>query len=77
MDDRRAAARLRKLKSGKIAFGSSQVPCTVRSLSEFGACLQLQTTYGIPGVFELVFGEISKACKVTRADEKQLGVQFT
>jgi PilZ domain len=78
MDNRRAAARQRKLKSGKVSFGSCQVPCTVRSLSESGACLQVQTTYGIPGTFELALsGEHSKACKVTWADEKRLGVQFT
>jgi hypothetical protein len=78
MDNRRAAVRLRKFKSGKVSFGNCQVPCTVRSLSESGASLQVQTTYGIPGVFELtVSGEPSKACKVTWADEKQFGVQFT
>src|SRR6202035_5054946 len=43
MSDRREAARLRKLKSGKIAFDKVRLTCTVKSLSESGACLEFQT----------------------------------
>jgi hypothetical protein len=77
MSDRREAARLRKLKSGKITFDGVRLPCAVKSLSESGACLELQTTHGVPGRFDLVMpGEQPKNCSVTWADERKFGVQF-
>lgn len=77
MNNRRETERFRKLKSGKVSFDGSRIPCTVRSLSESGACLELQTTHGLPGKFELAMsGEESKACTVTWANEKKLGVRF-
>jgi len=77
MDNRRTTARLRTLKSGKIFLGSWGVPCTVKNLSATGACLQVQTTYGIPARFEFALtGEERKACKVTWLDETRLGVEF-
>lgn len=56
-DQRRAAPRIRMLKSGKILLGKHAVPCTVRNLSETGACLQVQTTTGIPSEFYLVMSD--------------------
>jgi hypothetical protein len=44
MDERRKIPRRRILKSGKILLGRRQVQCTVRNLSEIGACLVVQTT---------------------------------
>ena len=77
MSDRREAARFRKLKSGRVSFDGTRIPCTVRSLSESGACLEVQTTHGLPGRFDLAIpGEGSKSCTVTWANEKKLGVQF-
>jgi hypothetical protein len=76
-DDRRNAARLRRLKAGKIFLGSQGIPCTVRNLSETGACLQVQTTFGIPARFEFgLMGEPRKACRVMWLDETRLGVEF-
>jgi len=77
MSDRREAARLRKLKSGKISFDNVRLTCAVKSLSDSGACLELQTTHGVPGRFNLVMaGEQPKNCAVTWAGERKLGVQF-
>jgi hypothetical protein len=77
MSDRRESARLRKLKSGKISFDGVRLSCAVRSLSESGACLEFQTTHGVPGRFDLVMaGEPPKTCAVTWADDKKVGVQF-
>jgi hypothetical protein len=77
MSDRREAARLRKLKSGKIAFAGVRLTCAVKSLSASGACLEFQTTHGVPGRFDLVMaGEEPRNCSVTWADERKLGVQF-
>jgi hypothetical protein len=77
MNERRHTQRMRMLKSGKIFLGSWGVPCTVRSLSETGACLQVQTTYGIPSTFELVVADGERrTCKVMWLDSTRLGVQF-
>jgi PilZ domain-containing protein len=77
MDERRTKPRMRMLKSGKIFLGSRGVPCTVRSLSETGACLQVQTTYGIPSLFELAIADGDRrTCKVVWLDSTRLGVQY-
>jgi hypothetical protein len=77
MEQRRVAQRLRMLKSGKIFLGSWGVPCTIRNLSETGACLQVQTTYGIPSKFELALADGQRrSCKIVWLDGTKLGVQF-
>jgi hypothetical protein len=65
------------LKSGKILLGRAEVLCTVRSFSEIGACLQVQTTYGIPALFQLVMpSREPQSCKVMWRDDTRLGVHF-
>ena len=77
MEQRRGAQRLRMLKSGKIFLGSRGVPCTIRNLSDTGACLQVQTTYGIPSKFELAMGDGQRqSCKIIWLDGTKLGVQL-
>ena len=77
MEERRASPRMRMLKSGKIFLGSRGVPCTIRSISNTGACLQVQTTYGIPSIFELAIAEGERrTCKIVWLDSMRLGVQF-
>ena len=76
--NRRANSRARMLKSGKIIIGRASIPCTVRNLSGGGACLQVQTTAGIPGHFNVALADGSThACKVTWLDDTRLGVQFS
>jgi hypothetical protein len=77
MDERRKIPRRRILKSGKILLGRRQVQCTVRNLSAIGACLVVQTTYGIPATFEFVMpDQLPKTCKVMWRDDTRLGVHF-
>jgi hypothetical protein len=77
MDERRKISRRRILKSGKILLGRREVPCTVRNLSAIGACLVVQTTYGIPATFEFVVPDQQpKTCKVMWRDDTRLGVHF-
>jgi hypothetical protein len=65
------------LKSGTILLGKHCVPCAVRNISEKGACLKVQTTEGIPEVFDFVFGgELVRTCKTIWRDETQIGVMF-
>lgn len=77
MDDRRAKARSRTLKSGKILLGKKAVPCTVRNISEDGACLLVAGTYGLPSEFEFAFNDLPpRPCKVIWLDATTLRVQF-
>ena len=77
MDERRAKRRGRTLKSGKIILGKRAVPCTVHNLSETGARLKVQTTFGIPATFEFSMpGQPTRICKVAWLDDTTIGVQF-
>jgi hypothetical protein len=77
MENRRASSRLRMLKSGKILLGKAAVPCTVRNLSDGGACLQVQSTYGLPSAFDFTLDDKPpRACKVVWLDATTLRVEF-
>ena len=77
MDERRDSPRLRLLKSGKILLGKACVPCTMRNLSDGGARLQVQSTFGLPSAFELVWDDNPpRACKVVWLDSTTLRVEF-
>jgi hypothetical protein len=77
MEERRDSTRLRLLKSGKILLGKASVPCTVRNLSDGGARLQVQSTFGLPAAFELAYDDHPpRACKVIWLDSTTLRVQF-
>ena len=69
---------MRMLKSGKILLGGWEVPCTVRSLSESGACVEVQTTYGIPALFQFIMldWKTPQSCKVMWRDDRRLGIYF-
>jgi hypothetical protein len=77
MEERRETSRLRLLKSGKILLGKAFVPCTVRNLSDGGARLQVQSTFGLPAAFELAFDDNPpRHCKVVWLDDTTLRVEF-
>jgi hypothetical protein len=77
MDNRRDSTRLRMLKTGRILLGRATVPCTVRNVSDGGACLQVQSTYGLPSAFDFAFDDKPpRACKVIWLDATTLRVQF-
>jgi hypothetical protein len=78
MEERRTSPRTRMFKAGKILFGTQSAGCTVRNLSETGACLEIDNPYGIPGTFEFVLPERPhRMCKVIWANGSRKGVQFT
>ena len=65
------------LKSGTILLGKHPVPCTVRNFSEIGACLQLQTTVGVPSKFSFAMPERpTRICKTIWRDDTRIGVLF-
>jgi hypothetical protein len=65
------------LKAGKIFLGKHAVSCTVRNLSETGACVQVQTTEGLPSEFSFSMADQpSRRCKVIWRTDTQMGLQF-
>jgi hypothetical protein len=79
MDDQRDATRQRVLKPAKIAFGRAGIiDCTLRNISDSGACLQVASPIGIPETFNLLLdaGKTSRPCRVLWRKEQQIGVEF-
>jgi hypothetical protein len=77
VERRQPPPRRRMLKAGKILLGKHPVPCTIRNISERGACLKVQTTIGIPEVFDFqMAGEPARTCKTIWRDDTQIGVKF-
>jgi len=78
--NRRRAERHRVLKGAHIAFNDhrASIDCTVRNLSERGACLKVVSPIGIPDIFDLVLDQTSvRRCRVTWRKATQIGVDFT
>lgn len=80
MDNRRERDRQRTLKSGKIVFNhkTSVVDCTVRNLSDTGACLQVGSAVGIPEIFDLLIpvDQTARPCVVRWRSKDRMGVAF-
>ena len=70
----------RTLLSGKIVwnYGQSTIDCVVRSLSDTGACVQVESTHEMPNEFQLAMqgGRERKACKVLWQSDNRVGVAF-
>lgn len=70
----------RVFKAGVITFnaGHSSIDCTVRSLSDAGAAIEVVSSAGIPDSFKLQIGQdgLSRACRVAAKREKRLEVEF-
>jgi PilZ domain-containing protein len=80
MAERRVDRRMRTLKGARILFNTrgSVLDCTLRNLSDTGACLVVATTVGIPEQFELLLesDRTVRPCRVAWQKDKQIGVQF-
>ena len=79
--ERRRQQRGRTLKSARILLyrHTSVIDCSVRNLSEGGACLNVETTLGIPDRFDVMFDadKSIRSCRLVWHNQKQVGVQFT
>jgi len=78
--NRRNANRHRVLKGAHIAMSDhhATIDCTVRNLSDRGACLKVESPVGIPDTFDLVLDKESvRHCRVTWRKATQIGVNFT
>jgi PilZ domain len=77
--ERRNVARHRALKTAHIAFKGhgATIDCTVRNLSDGGACLNVESSIGIPDSFDLLLGHASvRNCRVAWRKATQIGVEF-
>lgn len=79
MEERRAHTRTRTLKGGSITTEIvSGQPCTIRNLSEAGACLQIDGGVPVPDSFSLVIKPELKrrSCAVIWRAGNLVGVRF-
>jgi diguanylate cyclase (GGDEF)-like protein len=70
----------RVLKAGKIIFNNytSVIDCTVRSLSEEGARIDVTASFGLPAKFVLAIRSdgFETTCRVVKQTERHLDVEF-
>jgi hypothetical protein len=80
MEEKRRIQRSRVLKSARMLFNhcASTMDCTVRNMSERGACLLVASPVGIPPTFELTLddGRSRRPCRVTWQSADKIGVVF-
>jgi diguanylate cyclase (GGDEF)-like protein len=80
MNERRRIKRARTFRGGKILFNSkrSVIDCTVRNLSDGGACLQVTSMSGVPDAFTLVLDGDGHTlpCQAIWKSEDRIGVSF-
>jgi hypothetical protein len=78
--ERRKASRTRVLRGGVISFHhlGAAFECTVRNLSEIGACLMVESPVGIPDEFDLVLDreKVPRRCHVVWRSANKIGVAF-
>jgi len=67
-----------RVKVGMISFRQTNVECTIRAISAFGATLMVPSPTRIPDEFVLVVGSGQKscACNVVKRSGISIGVVF-
>jgi len=79
MEEHRAHSRHRTFKAATIAFNrAGGISCTVRNLSDGGACLEVASPVGVPDDFTLVIesDHVTRPCHVCWRTGNRLGVAF-
>ena len=78
--ERRHQLRSRTLKSARILLKHHQsvIDCVVRNLSPTGACMKVETTFGIPDRFDVMFAvdKSIRTCRLVWHKDRQIGVEF-
>jgi hypothetical protein len=76
--NKRQGARRRVLKGGKISFHQlgTSTDCTIRNMSDLGACLVITSPVGIPDEFDLDRDKTRRRCRVEWRSANQIGVSF-
>lgn len=79
MNERRNLNRKRVLKVAQIQFNKlSSISCSVRNISDTGACLEVPSPLGIPDEFTLIVESeaLRRQCSVAWRRANRLGVSF-
>jgi hypothetical protein len=78
MIERRAHVRAPRLKPGKIVFKDRLLvyDCTLRNVSEAGACLLVANGFSLPGDFTLTLDGSTVRCNVAWRRPDRIGVSF-
>ena len=80
MPERRTLQRDRTLLGGKMVFnnGRSTIDCLVRNLSADGACVQVESTAGLPTEVHLAIGKDAdlRACNIIWESANRVGLSF-
>ena len=79
MAERRMPPRHRTLKVGVIAFNrGGGISCTVRNISDGGACLEVSSQMDIPDAFtlEVRLDRLKRPCHVCWRHRDRIGVAF-
>jgi PilZ domain len=78
MNEHRRSPRARMLKTGKIVLSDKapKLECTVRNLSETGACIQVSATFGIPPTFDFILDGVRRHCRVAWIRDTRIGIAF-
>jgi hypothetical protein len=77
--ERRKGSRRRVLKGARIAFKAcgAVIDCTVRNITDRGACLEVESPIGIPDYFDLVLDTAPVLkCRLTWRKAARIGVAF-
>lgn len=79
MIENRKSVRHRVFKAATIAFNrAAGISCTVRNISDGGACLDIASPVGIPCDFDLHIASEpgGRRCRVVWTTERRMGVAF-
>jgi hypothetical protein len=78
MNERRTATRARQLKAGSIIFNGAKsvFTCTVRNVSDVGACLLVVSPLTVPAAFDLLVDGVRRRCAVAWRSPDRIGVQY-
>jgi PilZ domain-containing protein len=78
MNERRTTARARQLKAGSIIFNGAKsvFTCTVRNVSNAGACLLVPSPLTVPAAFDLLVDGVRRRCAIAWRQPDRIGVQY-
>ncbi|HSV24193.1 MAG TPA: PilZ domain-containing protein [Xanthobacteraceae bacterium] len=78
MIERRTDLRVRRFKAGSIVFNeaASVFDCTVRNISDTGACLLVTSPLTVPAEFELMIEGERRPCAVAWRRPDRIGVKY-
>jgi hypothetical protein len=78
MNEHRTAPRRRVLRTGSINCGGDPIDCTIRSISETGAGLEVVSPLYIPDRFKLTIESagLNRPCHLIWRNQKRIGVAF-